>query len=337
MKISYSSVIGNAILLIDKPILTKREIYKYWNIVDKLLPDGFYTESYPNAFENFCDEYSFLVKRNSNSIYILDENKKNIDIRFRIGINKEILDVFKKASEIFKKEKKMEFVVKNNNCLDRYEITYNEEELNKLRLEVINECSKIEHNHFRATRGIYPNRNINDKDYDLKYRNYTEKYIGMSESRDELQYPSDAMYEYDYDNYIFPHLVMIIDEIKNGKISYVKELFDDKKRYDGKSYSDRIDELSEKIDLIDNKNVDLKIKKLEELKELINESKSNKNKKDIYEYYKKVRDLMNINYIESINLDTVNLVNNFFSEKLEYEKYIDKDCDNILKYYKRNI
>ena len=95
-KISYKLVIGNSLISIQKQEITKSEVYQYWKIVDSLLPSDYYTYGNNNSFEDFCEEYSFLVKRNGNTMIIncdIDKFKRY----FRIGIPVEILNVFDTA------------------------------------------------------------------------------------------------------------------------------------------------------------------------------------------------------------------------------------------------
>ena len=99
-KISYNLVIGNALLTNKENKITKEQVYKYWEIVDMLLPDNYYTYyAYGDnllPFENFCEEYSYLIKNVEDSIII------NCDINllkryFRIGIPTELAKIFDEA------------------------------------------------------------------------------------------------------------------------------------------------------------------------------------------------------------------------------------------------
>lgn len=98
IRINYNLVIGNALLTIKKSTITEDEIYKYWEIVDILLPDNYYTYRDKTSFEAFCEYYSFLIKRIDDSITI------NCDINrlkryFRVGIPTEIASVFDAAGK----------------------------------------------------------------------------------------------------------------------------------------------------------------------------------------------------------------------------------------------
>jgi len=95
-KISYKLVIGNSLISTQREQITKSEVYQYWKIVDELLPSDYYTYGNNNSFEDFCEEYSFLVKRNGD-VMIINSNINNLNRYFRIGIPVEILNVFNNA------------------------------------------------------------------------------------------------------------------------------------------------------------------------------------------------------------------------------------------------
>ena len=70
IKIDSNIVIGNALIYLKQSILSKELIYQYWNNVDNMLPENYYTYGNNTSFEDFCDRYSFLVKRYGNKIII---------------------------------------------------------------------------------------------------------------------------------------------------------------------------------------------------------------------------------------------------------------------------
>ena len=97
-RINAKSVIGNFLVSQNKGYISKRELEKYYSVVDELLPDGYYTYD-DITFEEFCDEYSFLVQRFKDiAIPITD---KNILIRyFRLGLPKSVVNVFDQAERV---------------------------------------------------------------------------------------------------------------------------------------------------------------------------------------------------------------------------------------------
>lgn len=92
-KISSDLVIGNALISTKKKEITRTQIYKYYYIVDMLLPYNYYTYLCKNSFENFCDDYCFLVKRINNTI-VVDGDVEKLTRYFRLGIPTEIASIF---------------------------------------------------------------------------------------------------------------------------------------------------------------------------------------------------------------------------------------------------
>ena len=95
--ISSKIVIGNAILSTDRSEMTKQEIYKYWHLVDNLLPNGYYTIGNNSSFEEFGEQYSFLVKTHNN-LLILNCDRHKLERYCRLGIPKELIKIFDEAA-----------------------------------------------------------------------------------------------------------------------------------------------------------------------------------------------------------------------------------------------
>lgn len=92
-KISEKIVIGNALISTNSDHLTKQQIYNYYHIVDDLLPEGYYTSGNNNSFSNFCEEYSFLVKRVGDTM-IINCDKDLLARYCRMGVSRKIIKVF---------------------------------------------------------------------------------------------------------------------------------------------------------------------------------------------------------------------------------------------------
>lgn len=134
-KIDMDAVIGNAIIFMGKEKLSRCQIYHYINIVDKLLPEGYYTYGDDDVFDNFCDRYSFVVElRSFGQEFLVKSDKKTLERYFRIGLPKEIIDVFQKASiilkEIIEDEKMQNSNFSDNNKQELIITTYENEPTN---------------------------------------------------------------------------------------------------------------------------------------------------------------------------------------------------------------
>ena len=104
-KIDMNFVIGNGLFYLEKEKVTRREIYKYINIVDRLLPDGYYTSGINDYYDNFCDSYPMLVRKIDfgNELMIICD-RYELERYFKIGFDSKILKVFEESSYITKKQ-----------------------------------------------------------------------------------------------------------------------------------------------------------------------------------------------------------------------------------------
>ena len=114
-KIDMDVVIGNAIIFMGKEKLSRCQIYHYIHIVDKLLPEGYYTYGDDDIFDNFCDRYPFVVKLISfGEEFLVKSDKETLERYFRIGLPKEIIKIFEKSANILKEIEKQEKLENSN-------------------------------------------------------------------------------------------------------------------------------------------------------------------------------------------------------------------------------
>lgn len=111
-KIDLDLVIGNALIIMNKEQLTKRQIYYYINIVDRLLPEGYYTYG-NNCFEDFCERYNFIVKKVDDTMII--NNSNILERYFRIGLPIKLVKVLEKAALILNE------IEAQNKLIDNYD------------------------------------------------------------------------------------------------------------------------------------------------------------------------------------------------------------------------
>lgn len=171
----------------------------------------------------------------------------------------------------------MYYFLEQKYTIEKYFVSFSKEELENLKIEIINKCSEIEHYEYDGTEG--PNK----FDY-LQIRNYHEKFIRIRESRDNLQWPDQKLYHYSYDKYNYPTLVTAIDNLN----------------------------ITEKKEKLNN------LQRLIELKEL------NKNQKSVIPYYDKVRELITLEYVDSITKEELEKVNQFFENRVDLNKQLKK-------------
>ena len=215
----------------------------------------------------------------------------------------------------------MFYYLKNRDNIEKYFVNFDNEELENLKIEIINNCSEIIHHE-------YDGIDAPDQFDYLRIRNYKEKFVGIKESRDSLQIPDYYVYHFSYDEYVFPDLVYLIDELLKGDNNSIDKILNYGKKLNGKSISDtisdRIDETSRQLDNIDNLDIVRKKSKLEELNSLIKLKEINEKQASIEPYYIKLKNLITFNLIDKISIKDIERVNNFFENKTNLEEKIKK-------------
>lgn len=112
----------------------------------------------------------------------------------------------------------MYYYKKKGKDIIKYEVKIDIEKLNKIRFQMINNCSYIKHIKNRVTDSCMP------KYWDYEHiRNYHEKYEGRIEYNDFYSMPEDQ-YLVEYDYYTHPPLIQLIDSLLNGDTSSIEQI-----------------------------------------------------------------------------------------------------------------
>lgn len=211
----------------------------------------------------------------------------------------------------------MYYFVDKKETIEKYLVSFSKEELEKLKIEIINNCSEIEHHEYEGTHGP------NEFDY-LRIRNYKERFARVDESRDSLQWLDQRVYHYSYDEYKFPELVSVIDELLNGNVLVLDTIFNTNPESKGKTIDEKIRKASEELDAIDNLKITKKREKLDELQKLIELKKLNKKQKSVVPYYVKLRELITLDLVDTITKEEIERVNQFFGNSTNVKKQLQK-------------
>lgn len=207
---------------------------------------------------------------------------------------------------------------KNGEMIEKYFIGFNAKDVEKLRYEIINNCSKIVHQECDSTDG--PNR------FDhLRIRNYHR-----SERIETYEYtdgPDEEIYHFSYDEYKFPYLVSLIDKLLDGDISALEKIYHPNFKHKEKDFKKMIEIASKEADKIDNLNVEEKIEKLKEIQCLFKNSELNKNRKPINDYYLRLQGLIKSELIGSVSISEILKVKEFLDSSL----VIDNNIKKLLK------
>ena len=209
--------------------------------------------------------------------------------------------------------------VRDGEYIFKYEVIVDKEKLEKLKYEVIEKCSIMEHKDYESTRlptmyGIL--------DY-LKYRNYKDIKVGTVEYNDFYSMP-ETLYRITYDLYHFPYLLELIEKLLNDDRTIIEEIFTINRKKELVSLDIRIKKLNGIIEKIDNINADKKIELLKELSDLLKQKELNKNQENIDKYYIKVRKLITFKKIDILNYSELKRVLDFYDNEIEKRYYIDK-------------
>lgn len=211
----------------------------------------------------------------------------------------------------------MYYFIDKKETIEKYSVSFSKEELEKLKMEVINNCSEIEHHEYEGTHG--PNR----FDY-LRIRNYKERFVRIQESRDSLQWPDQRVYHYSYDEYKFPELVSAIDELLNGNVLVLDTIFNTNPESKIETIDEKIRKASEELDAIDNLKITKKREKLDELQKLIELKKLNEKQKSVVPYYARLRELITLDLVDTITKEEIERVNQFFGNSTNVKKQSQK-------------
>ena len=211
----------------------------------------------------------------------------------------------------------MYYFVDKKETIEKYLVSFSKEELEKLKIEIINNCSEIEHHEYEGTDGP------NEFDY-LRIRNYKERFVRIQESRDSLQWPDQRVYHYSYDEYKFPELVSVIDELLNGNVLVLDTIFNTNPESKIETIDERIRKASEELDAIDNLKIAKKREKLDELQKLIELKKLNKKQKSVVPYYSKLKELITLDLVDTITKEEIERVNQFFGNSTNVKKQSQK-------------
>lgn len=215
---------------------------------------------------------------------------------------------------------KYNYIVPSDKKINKYEVIIDEEKLTILKEKIIEECGYIQRIDEDTTE-------LPEVD-NIHIRNYQEKVISMVNPKEAFYYNDKSVYHVTYLKYIDPYLVILIDNLLNGNLSSLKEIYDSENqpKY---SYSEyllkRIESLEEKVsDLLSiNNKEEVKytlnlIKKLELLR------KYNINQKSPIIYYEDVKNCIEIKLIDQIDKIETEKVLNFFEEDKPNEIVIEK-------------
>ena len=194
----------------------------------------------------------------------------------------------------------------------KYEVTADSDGLEKLKLEIINNCSMIIHHDCDTTET--PNY------YDiLRIRNYREEKIGIYESND-FYASRETLYHVVYDEYRYPYLIELIDRLLNNDEEALSEILNPNFEKEQISIDKMINILEEKYESISLREIGAKREMLEKLSQLYKLKELNKNQISVIEYYSKVKEFIELKLIDHMDIELIDRVNKFNTKSKTYVK-----------------
>lgn len=194
----------------------------------------------------------------------------------------------------------------------KYEIVVDKDGLEKLKEEIINNCSMIIHHDCNTTKT--PNY------YDiLRIRNYSEEKVGIYESND-FYASCETLYHVIYDEYKYPYLIELIDRLLNNDEEALDEILNPNFEKEQISIDKMINILEEKYNSISLSEIGAKREILEKLSQLYKLKELNKNQISVIEYYSKVKNFIKLKLIDDIDIELINRVNKFNTKPKTYVK-----------------
>lgn len=200
----------------------------------------------------------------------------------------------------------MIYFKKNNEYLEKYEVTYDKEKVEQLKERIVFECSRIEHRQYTSDYGSY----IRDEKL---VKNFKAVLVGKHEYWEETR----NVYKYTYDEYVPSDLVKYIDELLNDFPSSIDKIFNYDFKND-KTIDDLINEAMIKFNNMNQEDVIDKQQHLKYLDNLLESKRINSTQKDIRPYYQELIPLIGFELVDKILIDDINRVYSFLNEQ-EFE------------------
>ena len=188
----------------------------------------------------------------------------------------------------------MFYFKKNNDVIEKYKVNFNREEVEKLKIQIIDNCSLTLHKEYRST--YYPK--FTDESL---IRNFHSICIGEKEYFEETK----DVYLFSYDEYKPPYLTILIDRLLKLDSSAIDEILN----YDLSFYlsiDDKIKLACQEFAQIEDEDIILKKEKLKELEDLLINKDNN-----LVLYYNRLIKLINFELVDSILISDLKRVESF--------------------------
>lgn len=212
---------------------------------------------------------------------------------------------------------------KNDEIIEKYQVNFDKNEIEKLKNGIINNCSFIKHEEYES--------DYSPRFTDKIIRNF--KYTPTGKEKEYFEETRD-IYRYSYDEYKPPYLVELINQLLNDNSKVINEIFN----YDistKTTIDDRINLANQEFNRIDPENITKKKEKLKELEDLLKAKELNKNQQNIDAYYNQLIGLIKFDLVDSLSISELGRIESFLeinlSSKVEISNPKEKPFVKSLK------
>lgn len=210
----------------------------------------------------------------------------------------------------------MVYLKRNNDVAEKYKVDFDKERIEKLKNEIVNKCSFIEHKEYESD--SYISIDVNT------VKNFMCNLIGKKEYFEEVR----DVYFYQYDEYNPPYLVELINRLLKDDSSAIEEILN----YDIShelSIDDKIALVNKEFIKIDSKDITKRKEKLKEIERLLKVQELNKDQQSIEFYYDQLIGLINFDLIDSISISKISRVESFLEIKLNDKLIASDSLDKV--------
>lgn len=198
----------------------------------------------------------------------------------------------------------MIYFEEKDKTINKFVVTYDKEELSKLRKEVIDKCSHITHYEVNYHPGFIYGREV---------RNHqkSSKPVGVREYEDSAD---EYIYLHTFDEYKYPKLVEIIDGLLKDNPDSLKKLYSIPKD-NCVILNEKISATSKKIESTEASDTETLKEQLKIFEELLESKRLNQCQVPASLYYEKIQDLITYDLVDFIKIDDLLRVTEFFDKK----------------------
>lgn len=179
-----------------------------------------------------------------------------------------------------------------------YDVHYDIDDLNRIKNEAIENASCIIHQNYNGNYRCSPYYRKKARD-PREIRNYKQELISIQKDSNGR---NEKIYHYEYDEYLFPHIVSLIDRLKLGSTEVLDEIYnpDYVKEFVPVYY--KIHELEQELIRTDDKNLNKKLEILYELKYQIKIARDEKIDIPVEKYYKELQEAIYLYRLNTLEL-----------------------------------